>query len=376
MSAGKKKSPPKEKPASALSVNRGVEGSHDGLPGGGRGKAASRAPRKMLSTEDYVQGVLSGDRTLLGRAITLIESNAPAHQQQAQKVLSLLLPHTGGSVRLGISGVPGAGKSTLIETMGKHLTARGHKVAVTAVDPSSTLTRGSILGDKTRMEELARDEHAFIRPSPSGGTLGGVARKTRETMLLFEAAGFDVLIVETIGVGQNEITVRGMVDFYLLVLIAGAGDELQGIKRGVIEMADCIAVNKADGDNFRAAQRARSEYEHALHFLPPATEGWTTPAVACSAAKREGIEEIWKLVESFMTHTRQSGELQRRRQEQSLQWLHSMVDERLHQAFYRHEKVQAIQSKLEEEVRAQRIPATQAAWELLRAAGFDPQDNS
>ncbi len=376
MNHGRRKPPPD----SALRVNPGVPGGHDGMESsGGSGarrdrSASSRAPRRILGRDEYVEGVLAGDRTVLGQAITLIESNAAVHQELAQEVLSKLLPHTGDSIRLGVSGLPGAGKSTLIEVLGVHLTTHDHKVAVTAVDPSSTLTRGSILGDKTRMERLARDPRAFIRPAPSGGALGGVARKTRETMLLFEAAGYDVIIVETLGVGQSEVTVRGMVDFYLLVLLAGAGDELQGIKRGVIEIADCIVVNKADGNNRAAAESARADYERALHYLPPATEGWTTPALAVSARENEGIEEVWKLVERFVELTQGNGAFSRRRQQQNLQWLHCMVEERLHEAFYRHEKVAALLEKLEEEVRAQRIPVTRAAWELLKAAGFIPQE--
>ena len=280
----------------ACTVQDGVEASHDGTmkragnaaagPGTppGSGGARPRVKRKTFSTEELAEKVLAGNRMVLARSITLVESNAPRHARQAQDLLQRLLPHTGKAVRIGITGVPGVGKSTFIEALGLYLTGRGHRVAVLAVDPSSSISGGSILGDKTRMEKLCQDANCFIRPSPSSGSLGGVARKTRETMLVCEAAGFDVILVETVGVGQSEVTVRSMVDFFLLLMLAGAGDELQGIKKGIMEIANALVINKADGENRLPANQARVEYEQALHYLQPATPGWTTHAYTCSAA--------------------------------------------------------------------------------------------
>ena len=255
----------------------------------------SARPPKM-TIDDYVEGVLAGDRMKLSRAITMVESNAPKHYTMAQDIVQRLLPYTGKAIRVGITGVPGAGKSTIIEALGTKLCQQGHKVAVLAVDPSSSVTGGAILGDKTRMEQLAKEPNAFIRPSPAGGTLGGVTRKSRETMLLAEAAGYDIILVETVGVGQSETTVRSMVDFFLVVVLTGAGDDLQGVKKGVIELADAILVNKADGDNLQKALLTRADYEQILHYLMPATEGWTTKAYTCSAYTGEGIQEIWDVV--------------------------------------------------------------------------------
>jgi LAO/AO transport system kinase len=318
-----------------------------------------------LTTEAYVQGVLAGDRVLLARAITLVESNAPHHFAQAQEVLQQLLPHTGQSIRLGITGVPGAGKSTLIETLGLKLTQLGHKVAVLAVDPTSAISRGSILGDKTRMEQLTREENAFVRPSPTGGMLGGVARKTRESILVCEAAGYDVILVETVGTGQSEITVRSMVDFFLLLLVPGAGDELQGIKKGVVEIADAILINKADGENKIRAEAARTEYNRALHYLTPATEGWRTRAYTGSALDGTGIDKIWELIESFREKTAASGALQTRRQAQLQAWLHTIIEEQLKRAFYEDTAVQTALPALETAVRQGTLPPTAAALKLL-----------
>ncbi len=273
------------------SVMTGVEGGHDGIPGQASIAVPRRAVprRRRLTVDEYVAGVLAGDRNIVAQAITLVESNAPAHFEMGQEVLRQLIPSTGNSIRVGITGVPGAGKSTFIEALGLQLCEQDNKVAVLAVDPSSTVTRGSILGDKTRMELLSRDLRAFIRPSPSSGTLGGVTRKSRETILICEAAGFNVILVETVGVGQSETTVRSMVDFFLLLMLSGAGDELQGIKKGIMELADALLVNKADGDNKIRANAAKADYNRALHYLAPATKGWHTRAYTCSAANGEQV---------------------------------------------------------------------------------------
>ena len=338
------------------------------------GNAESAGPlpppkrRAEMDAAGYVDGIRAGDRAILARAITLVESNSPRHQALAQAILGELMPETGKSVRIGVTGVPGAGKSSLIESLGSWLCGRGRKIAVLAVDPSSSLSRGSILGDKTRMETLARHPNAFIRPSPSGGTLGGVARKTRETVLLCEAFGFDTLILETVGVGQSEGLVRSMVDFFLLVLIAGAGDELQGIKKGVMELADAIAVNKADGDNERRARLAKAELNRVLSFLQPATEGWETKAVTLSAHTRAGLPELWERIERFVEKTRRSGVFTRRRQQQEVEWLHALIEEGLRNRFYGDPAIAPKLSALEDAVREGRTTAARAAGDLLYVA--------
>ena len=354
----------------ACRVMRGVEGGHDGMSEKqGAAKPAS-APayvrRKKMTVDDYVEGVVSGNRMVLSRAITLVESNAAAHFEMAQQVIQKLLPYTGKSKRVGITGVPGAGKSTFIEALGTQLCKDGHKVAVLAVDPSSTVTKGSILGDKTRMEQLARQPNAFIRPSPSGGTLGGLTRKSRETLLLCEAAGYDTILVETVGVGQSETTVRSMVDFFLLVVLTGAGDELQGMKKGVMELADAIVVNKADGDNKPRAEVTKAEYERILYFIRQATDHWTTHAYTCSAYTGEGIMPLWNdVVEKFMQQGWANGVLAERRKQQTLSWVYSMVEEHLHNLFYRAPEIISCKSAIEDAVIAGKLSATMAVQKLI-----------
>jgi LAO/AO transport system kinase len=332
---------------------------HDHKPHGAR--------RRALNVDDYVAGVRSGDRVILGRTITLIESNAPAHVTIAKQVLTQLLSFAGGSLRVGITGVPGAGKSTFVEALGCHLTASNHRVAVLAVDPSSSVTQGSVLGDKTRMERLARDPGCFIRPSPSGGTLGGVTRKTRESVLVCEAAGYDVILVETIGVGQSEIAVRSMVDFFLLLLITGAGDELQGIKKGVMELADAVVINKADGENRVRAEALRADTARALHYFVPATEGWTTPVMTCSALEGDGIGAVWAAAEEFRSLASQRGVFEQRRHSQMLDWMRSMLDERLRARFAADPEIQQLLPGIERAVRAGSITVAGAVDTLIAA---------
>lgn len=315
--------------------------------------------------ETSINGILDGNRRTLAKTITLIESSLSSHQAAAQEILDMLLPHTGKAVRLGITGVPGVGKSSFIESLGMMLVEKGHNVAVLAVDPSSTRSGGSILADKTRMEKLSVNSRAFIRPSPSGGTLGGVARKTRETMLVCEAAGFDVIIVETVGIGQSEITVSLMVDFFLVLMLAGAGDELQGIKKGVLELADAVAINKADGDNVEKARKAQKDYAAALGILRPASPTWLPPVLTCSAMEMTGIEEIWTTVLKHREVMTESCELEQNRRSQALSWMWSLVEEGLKERFNKNLEVQKRLPKLALEVENGQLSPTAAASELL-----------
>jgi LAO/AO transport system kinase len=331
---------------------------------GGTGADHGRR-RQPLRVDDYVAGVLAGDRTILSRAITLIESGSRLHESQAQEMLQRVLPRTGRAKRIGITGVPGVGKSTFIEAFGCHLVNAGHSVAVLTIDPSSARSGGSILGDKTRMERLSRDPRAFIRPSPAGGNLGGVARKTRETMLLCEAAGFDTVIVESVGVGQSEIALRSMVDFILLLLLPGAGDELQGIKKGIVELADGVLINKADGDNRLRAEQARAEQDAALHYTQPATPGWKTEVALCSALTGEGVPEAWARIENFYGELEPKGVIARRREQQTGEWLADLIRDELHRRFYHDPIVKARLPELQEALRRGEITAAQAAKKLL-----------
>ena len=353
----------------ACSVMSGIEGIKDTTVGNINPALASgklKPRRKMiLSEDDYVEGVAKGDRMMLSRAITLIESNSPRHFAKAQRVLQRLLPRTGKALRIGITGVPGAGKSTMIEAFGNMLCDEGHKVAVLTVDPTSSVTKGSILGDKTRMGTLSRRPEAFIRPSPAGGTLGGVARKSRETMLMCEAAGYDVIIIETVGVGQSETTVRSMVDFFLLVVLTGAGDELQGIKKGIMELADAIVINKADGDNLVKAKVSRGQYERMIEYIRPATPGWPTHAYLCSALEKTGLKELWEVIGAFQKMTRESGVWQKRRDGQLLDWMHSMIDEHLHNLFFEDAVVTGRMPEIREAVLQGVVSPTQAVAELI-----------
>lgn len=320
-----------------------------------------------LAVDDCVNGIFAGDRTILARAITLIESEAPADQEKAQEILRRILPRTGQSKRIGISGAPGVGKSTFIEALGCHLIGKGRKLAVLTIDPSSTISGGSILGDKTRMEQLSREANAFIRPSPGGGSPGGVARRTRETMLLCEAAGFDITIVETIGVGQSEVALRSMVDYFLLLLLPGAGDELQGIKKGIMEIADDILINKADGANRLAAQQACLEQGAALHCLAPATAGWRTGAALCSAKTGEGIPQVWERIERFYSELEPKGVIAERRRKQMLDWLSDLVRNALQREFYENRRVADALPGVRNAVLRGDMTAVQAAAALLAA---------
>lgn len=323
--------------------------------------------RSRLPAESYVQGILKGNKISLSQAITLVESTLDEDQELAEKILSDVIPHSGHALRIGITGVPGVGKSTFIEHFGKYLTTLGKKVAVLAIDPSSQKTKGSILGDKTRMETLAHDPLAYIRPSATGSALGGVGNKTREAMLLCEAAGYEVVIVETVGVGQSETAVKEMVDFFLLLMLAGAGDELQGIKKGIMEMADAIAINKADGENKKPAEKAKNAYRNALQLLAKHPAGWVPPVLTCSAIEDVGLDEVWELMKTYEVEMKKEGYFYENRQCQNLHWMKAIIDHHLKQHFHQHEQVQKIWPRLEEAVLKGETPALNAANALLSA---------
>ena len=324
--------------------------------------------RRNRSPDECIDGILGGDRTILAQAITLIESSREADRGLAEQIVEACLPHSGRSIRVGITGVPGAGKSSVIETLGGYLISElRQKVAVLTVDPSSRISGGSILGDKTRMESLASSDMAFIRPSPSRGSLGGVAQCTREVMLLCEAAGYKNILVETVGVGQSEAAVHNMVDFFLLLALAGAGDELQGIKRGVMELVNVVTINKADGENRQAAETARKEAQSALHYLPAAPSGWTPRALICSAKTGKGVPELWHCVQEYVNLTQENGWFHRARQRQVHKWMHEIVDGGLRRRFDAHPAIRARKVILEKELLEGRITSLRAARELLDA---------
>lgn len=321
--------------------------------------------KKERSVKDFVKGIIKGDRTILSQAITLVESTRLSDQVKAQKIIEACLPHSGNSIRIGITGIPGVGKSTFIEALGKQVISQKRKVAVLAIDPSSSVTKGSILGDKTRMSDLSLEKNAFIRPSPAGSSLGGVARKTRETILLCEAAGFETIFVETVGVGQSETAVHSMVDFFLLLLVPGAGDELQGIKRGIVEMADILTVNKADGDQIAAAKNAQREYRNALHLMPLKDSGINPKVLTCSAIEQTGIDKIWKLLLENQKLTKKNQFFDKKRKEQSLFWLHEQIGNGLKDFFYENEKIKKRLKEIEQEVLDGKRNSFSAADELL-----------
>lgn len=353
-----------KKHKSALNVNKGVNQPPNTNP-----KARERIKkfrRKKYSVSDYVDGILKGDRLILGQAITLIESTHTEHRQMAREIIEACLPYSGDSRRIGITGVPGVGKSTFIEAMGAHITAHGHKLAVLAIDPSSERSRGSILGDKTRMEQLVSNPDAFIRPSATAGSLGGVANKTRESIILCEAAGYDVIFIETVGVGQSETAVHAMVDFFLLLMLAGAGDELQGIKRGIMEMADAIVITKADGNNVEKARNAQNEYKNALHLFPPKTSGWTAEVTTCSSLEgAQGITHVWDITERYFAHITGNKFWSNNRKKQAKNWMYENINEGLKQHFYGNSaRMQKLRS-LEADVLSGKVSAFAAARTLL-----------
>ncbi len=343
----------------ALNVTQGVEDQPIVNP------YFTRRRKRRLTTDEYVAGILSGDISVLSQAITLIESSNPEHYAQAQEIIERCLPHSGKSVRIGITGVPGAGKSTFIEAVGDMVTSLRHRLAVLAIDPSSERSGGSILGDKTRMESICHNPDVFIRPSPSAGSLGGVARKTRETIVLCEAAGFDVVFIETVGVGQSETAVHSMVDLFMLLQISGAGDELQGIKRGIMEMADLMVITKADGENIHKAELARTQFQGALRLFPMPESGWRPQVCTASAVTRAGLEEVWKGVEEYLDHIRSNGYYRRNRNRQNKYWMYESINEALRNSFYHDPRIESSIAGYEQRVLDDRLSSFIAAKELL-----------
>jgi LAO/AO transport system kinase len=322
-------------------------------------------PKRRLSAEQYINGILEGDRVVLSRAITIVESNLESDKALAKEIVQAILPHSGKSFRIGVTGVPGVGKSTFIETFGKHLIDGGHRVAVLSIDPSSQRSKGSILGDKTRMEMLTTMEEAYIRPSASGDTLGGVANKTGETMLLCEAAGYDVILIETVGVGQSETAVHGMTDFFLLLMLSGAGDELQGIKKGIMEMADMLVIHKADGDNVKKSEMAKLQYSNALHLFPVSESGWTPVVTTASSYENRGIDEIWSKMMEFKSVVKANGYFDENRKRQQIQWMYNNIHEELRRLFYSSNSVQNSLKGLEKEILESRISPVKAAEKII-----------
>lgn len=348
---------------STLSVNKGVEQPPYVNPATA-GKNFKKK-KKDYSVGEYVEKILAGNITVLSQAITLVESSRPDHAEMAQAIIEKCLPYSNKSIRIGITGVPGAGKSTFIESLGKYLTSIGRKLAVIAIDPSSERSGGSILGDKTRMESLASDPNAFIRPSPSAGSLGGVARKSRETVILCEAAGFNTIFIETVGVGQSETLAHSMVDFFLLLMISGAGDELQGIKRGIMEMADAVAINKADGTNISRAERTRIEFQNALSFFPQAKPDWKPRALICSALESKGIKEIWNIITEYLVITVNNGYFDEWRRKQAAYRMHDSINESLRRSFYDNAKIKKMLPMLEKQLEDGTITSYKAAFKVL-----------
>lgn len=343
-----------------LKINKGIESMPAVNP-----YLRTRVRRKQYTASEYVEGILKGNITILSQAVTLVESSRHEHQLLAQEIIEKCLPYAGNSVRIGITGVPGAGKSTSIDVFGMHLIEQGRRLAVLAIDPSSERSKGSILGDKTRMEELSRAKEAFIRPSPSAGSLGGVARKTRETIVLCEAAGFDTVFVETVGVGQSETAVHSMVDFFLLIQLAGTGDELQGIKRGIMEMADGIIINKADGDNIEKAKLAQSQFRNALHLFPPTESGWIPKVLTYSGYYKLGIKEIWDMIDEYIAYTKKNHYFEHKRNEQAKYWMYESINESLRDSFYHNEDVEKMLGTTEQQVLNSEISSFVAAKRMM-----------